>query len=370
MRILCVMGTRPEAIKMLPLVLELRKHGELEVLVCDSGQHRELSKNVFGFFCVTPDYSLNVMREGQALGELTVRMLSEFDLLLGRERFDLVLVHGDTTTAFCASLSAFYKGIKIGHIEAGLRTFDTHSPYPEEFNRVAIDAMSDLLFAPTALAKERLEAEGRKNIFVVGNTVIDALSYTVSKDYFSPWLEKANGRKMLLITTHRRENIGEKMRNSLLAIKDILLAREDIFAIFPIHPNPAVRATVRDVLSGVNNIKLCDPLSLYDFHNLLARSVAVITDSGGVQEEAAFLGIPLFLLRDTTERAEGADCGNIKVVGCERERIRSEVLSVLGEPSELEKMSKRSTVFGDGSSCEKISEIILAQNCSKGLEKR
>ncbi len=369
MRILCVMGTRPEAIKMLPLVIELRKHGELDVLVCDSGQHRELSENVFGFFDVKPDISLNIMRRGQTLSELTLRLISEFDSLFRREHFDLILVHGDTTTAFCAALAAFYNGIKIGHVEAGLRTFDLHSPYPEEFNRVAIDAMSDLLFAPTALAKERLAAEGRKNVFLVGNTVIDALAYTLSGDCSSPLLERAEGRSLVLITMHRRENIGEKMRNSLLAIKDILLAREDIFAVLPMHLNPAVRETAREVLSDVNNIELCEPLPLYDFHNLLARSAAVLTDSGGVQEEAAFLGIPVFLLRDTTERREGADCGNIRLVGCERESIRDEVLSVLCQPRELEKMRQRSTVFGDGSSCKKISEIILAQNCSKGLEK-
>lgn len=360
MRILCVLGTRPEAIKMLPLVLELRKHRSAEVLVCDSGQHRELSKNVFEFFGVEPDFSMNIMRQGQTLGNLTVRMLQEFETIFEREKFDLVLVHGDTTTAFCAALSAFYKGIKIGHIEAGLRTYNSHSPYPEEFNRVAVDAMSDLLFAPTALAQKRLENEGRKGIYTVGNTVIDALLYTVAERYFSPILGMANGRKILLVTMHRRENLGEKMHSSMLGIKDILLAREDLFGVFPMHPNPRVREVCKNTLSDVPNIELCEPFSLCDFHNILSRSTAVLTDSGGVQEEAAFLGIPLFLLRDTTEREEGKRLGNIRLVGCERERIKNEFLSVFDDSEKLAKMRTRSLVFGDGHACERIAKIILS----------
>lgn len=359
MRVLIVIGTRPEAIKMLPLVLEMRKYVEHEILVCNSGQHAELSKAVFDFFEITPDFQFQAMRKGQSLKDLTVRLLDYFDVLFDEISPDIVLTHGDTTTAFCASLVAFYKRIKLAHVEAGLRTYNKNSPFPEEFNRVAVDSMADLHFAPTRLSAKKLEKEGKNSVFTVGNTVIDALRYTVCDHYSSPILDEANGRKILLVTTHRRENIGEKMCSSLLAVREILEKRDDIFAIFPMHLNPAVRKLASEVFCNVKNIKLCEPLSLYDFHNLLARAYAVMTDSGGIQEEASFLGIPLFLLRDTTEREEGAECGNIRLVGADGERLKDEFFDFINDEEKQRKMRQKSTVFGDGCSCEQIAEIIF-----------
>lgn len=361
MRILVVIGTRPEAIKMLPLVLQLKKYKELETLVCFSGQHTSLANEVFDYFEIVPDFLFeNIFINGRTLGELTVALLDYFDVILKKCKPDVVLVHGDTTTAFCASLSAFYNEIKIAHIEAGLRTYDKSAPYPEEFNRVAIDAMSDLHFAPTVQNAKNLEKEGKKGAFVVGNTVIDALRYTLNSSFFSPILDEAGDRKIVLITTHRRENIGEKMRSSLLGVRDIFSCRDDLFAILPTHPNPAVRAVVSDVLGDVKNIKICEPLAMYDFHNILARSFAVITDSGGVQEEASYLGVPVFLLRDVTERSEAEQCGSVCLVGTSREGVSREFLWVLEHKEELEKMKRPSLIFGDGTASEKIAKKLLS----------
>lgn len=360
MRIIAVIGTRPEAIKMLPLVAEARKHKELEMLVCNSGQHGRILDEVFEFFNIKPDFTFNAMKNGQSLNELTNRLLNYFDVLFDSEKVDIVLVHGDTTTAFCAALSAFYKGIRVGHIEAGLRTHNNRSPFPEEFNRVAIDAVSDLLFAPTSLAREELEKEGRLSVFTVGNTVIDALKYTVNESYASPLLSFAKDKKILLVTTHRRENLGDRMESSLLAVRDILDSRDDFVAILPMHPNPTVHDTVERVFKNVKKIKMCEPLSLYDFHNILARSFAVFTDSGGVQEEAAYLGIPVFLLRDTTERREGEQSGNIMLVGNRRGSIVKAFENVMGDSNALEKMQRRSLVFGDGSASKKIVKNLLS----------
>lgn len=359
MRILIVIGTRPEAIKMLPLYLELKKISEFEVLLCNTGQHRELIKDVLKYFKATPDYSLDVMKKGQTLLEMSIKLLKNIDIILEKEKPDLVLVHGDTTSAFCAALSAFYKGIKIAHIEAGLRTFNKAAPYPEEFNRVAVDSIADLHFAPTFLASENLVKEGKKSVFTVGNTVIDALKYTLDDNYDFEKLEIKKDRKLLLITTHRRENLGEKMKNSLLGIRDILNLREDIFAVFPVHPNPQVREVVMEVFNNIKNIKICDPLPVYDFHNLLLRSFAVITDSGGIQEEAAYLGVPVFLLRDTTERSEGVKSGNIRLLGTKRERILSEFLSTINDEKSIMEMRKKSYSFGSGEASKKITQVII-----------
>lgn len=359
-KILAVIGTRPEAIKMLPLVIELKRKCDFEVLVCSSGQHTDILKNVFEFFGIEPDFSFDAMQEGQSLNTLTIRLLNYFDALLDEISPDLLLAHGDTTTAFCASLSAFYKGIKVAHLEAGLRTFDKSAPFPEEFNRVSIDALADLHFAPTSLSRSRLEKEGRKHIYTVGNTGIDALLYTVDKNYILPLSSEYREKKIVLITTHRRENIGSKMRSSLLGIRDILAQKNDLFAIFPVHPNPVVREQANLVFSDIKNIKICEPLPLYDFHNILARSFAVFTDSGGIQEEASFLGVPVFLLRDTTEREEGMIGGNIRLVGTDRERIYNEFTHITGSEYELSRMRYRSFAFGDGHTCEKIAKILLS----------
>ena len=359
MKILMVIGTRPEAIKMLPLALEIRKCRELSLEICHSGQHREMADEVFDFFKIVPEYRFDALREGQSLAELTARLLNYFDVLLAKTKPDVVLVHGDTTTAFCATLASFYADIKVAHIEAGLRTHNMSEPFPEEFNRVAIDALSKMHFAPTSLAVKNLAKEGINGVYLVGNTVVDALKYTVSKDYFSPILNDVGDRKILLVTTHRRENIGEKMRSALLGIRDILASRDDFFAILPAHPNPNVRKVIDEVFCDIKKIKICSPLPLYDFHNILRRSFAVLTDSGGIQEEACALGVPVFLLRDVTERYEGAESGNIRVVGSDREKIVSEFFDVLNDPIALGKMQTPSKVFGDGNACEKIVKKLL-----------
>ena len=360
MRILLFIGTRPEAIKMLPLFKELKKHKEVQTEICYSGQHGALARGVFDFFKITPDFVFDAMREGQSLCELTTRLLNYFDMLLERERSDIVLVHGDTATAFAASLSAFYKGIRIGHIEAGLRTYEARSPFPEELYRVSIDAMSDYHFAPTSAAAENLSREGRRSIYTVGNTVIDSFEYTLKNDYESPLIREADNRKILLLTTHRRENIGGKMREALLGIRDVLLSRKDLFCILPAHPNPSVRGVVEEAFCDIKNIKICEPLPVVDFHNILARSLAVLTDSGGVQEEASYLGVPVFLLRDNTERAEGRASGNIRIIGTERAGVKAQLLDVLNDREKLEKMSRPTLVFGDGTASKKISEILLS----------
>ena len=360
MRILAVIGTRPEAIKMLPLIIELKKHPSFKVFVCSTGQHTDMLNGVFEYFNIEPDYSFCAMRKGQSLSELTIRLLRYFDEILVDANPDTVLVHGDTTSAFCASLSAFYKGIKIVHVEAGLRTFNKSSPLPEEFNRVAIDAVADICLAPTDKAKYNLDKEGKSAVFTTGNTVIDSLKYTLDSGYSSPILDDAGGRKIVLLTMHRRENLGDRMRSALLGVRDILLLRDDLFCIFPCHPNPAVREAAEDCFADIKNIKICEPLSIYDFHNILSRSFAVLTDSGGIQEEASFLGVPVFLLRDTTERKEGEQNGNIALLGTDGRAVRDGFLSTVSDTEKLSKMSKPSLVFGNGDACEKIAKILLS----------
>ena len=360
MRILMFIGTRPEAIKMLPLAKELRLEKGIELSICYSGQHGALASEVFDFFKIAPNFEFDALVKGQSLNQLICRLLDYFDVVLKKSNPDLVLVHGDTATAFAASLSAFHLGIKTGHIEAGLRTFDMSSPYPEEFYRVAIDAMSSLHFAPTELSAKNLKKEGRNGIFTVGNTVIDAFSYTLKNDYKSSILSDADGRKIILLTTHRRENLGEKMRNSLMGLRDVLDACSDLFCIWPAHPNPEVRKMAFDMFCNVKNIKIFEPISVFDFHNILWRSHFVVTDSGGIQEEASYLGIPTFLIRDTTERAEGVKSGNIRVLGTSREGIRDGILSVIRDKDEFQKMRIPSLVFGDGNASKKIAKILLS----------
>ena len=279
MRILLVIGTRPEAIKMLPLAMELKKYSEFETKILFSGQHKEMAKSVFNEFKICPDFTFEAMEKGLSLKDLTVKLLNNFDVFLKKEHFDLVLAHGDTTTAFCASLSAFYQGIRVGHIEAGLRSYDSHSPYPEEFNRVAIDALSDIHFSPTEKATQNLLNEGKKSVFTVGNTVIDALKYSLSYEISMPIFDEIGARKLVLITTHRRENLGNKMRTSMLGIRDILNARDDLFGVLPAHPNPKAREVVYDVFKNIKNIKICEPFPMREFHHLLSRAFAIFTDS-------------------------------------------------------------------------------------------
>lgn len=359
MRIFVVIGTRPEAIKMLPLVLELKKYREFETKICFSSQHKEMAKSVFKEFKTAPNFVFEGMKNGLNLKELTSLLLDYFDVLFEKEKPDLVLVHGDTTTAFCGALAAFYKGIKVAHIEAGLRTFDNHSPFPEEFNRVALDAIADIHFAPTESAANNLLKEGRKSVFTTGNTVIDALKYSLSSKVDTSILSELNGRKLVLVTTHRRENLGKKMRDSLFGIRDILLARDDLFAVLPAHPNPRVKEVVIEVFQNIKNIKICEPLPVRTFHSLLSYAFAIFSDSGGIQEESSYLGVPLFLMRENTERPECLELPNVKLVGCEREAIKREFLSFLDNVELQERMRSPSLVFGEGNASEKIAHYLM-----------
>ena len=360
MKILCVIGTRPEAIKMLPLLKELKKHHDLDVRLSFSGQHETLADDVFRFFNILPDYRFSGLNKSRTLNEMTIALLNYFDMLFNSISPDIILVHGDTTTALCSSLSAFYLGIKVAHVEAGLRTYDPLSPFPEEFNRVAIDSLSSIHFAPTEIARQNLIKEGKSLVFVTGNTCIDALKYTLSNTYSHPFLTEANNKKLLLITAHRRENLGERISSALLGIRDAIENENDVLAILPAHPNPSIRNTVFKVFNNIKNIKICPPLPLYDFHNLLSRSYLVISDSGGVQEEAAYLGIPLFLLRNSTERCEAVKSGNVRVIGTNRANVTKEIKNALLNPHSIEKMRQNSIDFGDGNASQKIAKKLLS----------
>lgn len=359
MRILIVVGTRPEAIKMMPLYLELERHGDLDVRLCDSGQQRDMTSQMTGYFGRAAHHTLDTMMSGQSLASLSARLLDAFDTLFGEESFDLVLVHGDTSTALCASLAAFYHGMAIGHVEAGLRTHDVHSPFPEEFNRVAIDALADIHFAPTPDAAAVLLAEGRKNIFTVGNTVIDALSYTLCEEFSHPLISEAAGRRIVLITAHRRENRRSGLDKVLRAVGEVLRARRDVFGIFPVHPSPEVREAAISI-SEIENIRLCEPLPIFDFHNLMRRSYAIISDSGGIQEEAAYLGIPTLVLREETERAEALERGCVKLIGTHPVDIERELSALLDLRALHESMSVSSDVFGRGGASVEIAKILLS----------
>lgn len=354
MRIFVVIGTRPEAIKMLPLAMELKKSKHFDTKICFSGQHRELARSVFEEFNIKADFVFDEIKKGRTLKEMTVHFIECFDRLFDKEKPELVLVHGDTATAFCGALASFYRGIDVAHIEAGLRSFDRLSPYPEEFMRVAIDALSGVHFAPTELSAENLRREGRQSVYTVGNTVIDALEYSLKKKCDLPILREVGKRKLVLITTHRRENIGKRMKSSLAGIRDILIKREDFFGIIPAHPNPEVQIAVRDAFDGVKNIKICEPFGVVEFHHLMKHAYAIFTDSGGIQEESAYLGIPVFLLRENTERAECIASGNVRLVGCNGERIKEAFFAFLDDGNLQSRMRTPSVIFGDGHASERI----------------
>ena len=359
MRVFLIIGTRPEAIKMLPLAKELKKYKEFEVKICFSSQHKDLTNSVFCDFETSPDFSFLGTKNGWSLNEMTRELLNYFDVIFREEKPNLVLVHGDTTTAFCASLAAFYLKIKVVHIEAGLRTFDVSSPFPEEFNRVAIDAMSNVHFAPTKTDAENLVKEGINSVFTVGNTVIDALEYSLKTGILSPILDELDGRKLVLVTTHRRENFGDRMRSALLGIRDVVKGRDNVLVIVPVHPNPRVKAVVEEVLGNIKNIKMIEPLPMIEFHNLLSHADVILSDSGGIQEEAAHLGLPLFLLRDKTERTECIGLPNTRLVGCTRGEVARELAAFLDSQILQSEMRIPSNVFGDGNSSVKIAEILL-----------
>ena len=360
-KVMLVFGTRPEAIKMCPLVNELRSRPEeFDTVVCVTGQHREMLDQVLRVFGVVPDHDLHVMRPGQTLFDITSDVLLGIRKVIEYEEPDAVLVHGDTTTSFAAALAAFYLQVPVGHVEAGLRTRDLYSPWPEEFNRQAVDVISRWYFAPTETSRKNLLDEGKPDemIFVTGNTGIDALRHTVRDDYSNPELDWASGSRLILITAHRRENLGEPMHRMFRAIRRVMEERPDTKAIYPIHMNPQVRKAAHEELDGFDRLRIIDPLEVVDFHNFMARSHLILTDSGGIQEEAPSLGKPVLVMRDTTERPEGVTAGTLRLVGTDEETIYREFSRLLDDPEEYEVMSHASNPYGDGHASEKIASIL------------
>lgn len=365
-RIMLVFGTRPEAIKMCPLVNELKTQpSEFEVKVCVTGQHREMLDSVLGIFNVKPDHDLAIMKQNQTLFDITTEVLLSIRGIYEHCKPDIVLVHGDTTTSFAAALAAYYMRIEVGHVEAGLRTYNPYSPFPEEFNRQSVDSISDYLFAPTEISKNHLLREGKSvdRVFVTGNTGIDALSTTVSKEYTHDLFRWLGDSRLILITAHRRENIGQPMRHMFRAIKKVVDENASLKAVYPIHPNPKVREIAHEELDSCNRIKLIEPLDVLDFHNFMARSYVVMTDSGGIQEEAPSLGKPVLVMRDTTERPEGVEAGTLKLVGTQESDIYNALNSLLLNEGEYEAMSKASNPYGDGSASKRIADIL--RNCPR-----
>ena len=358
--IMVVFGTRPEAIKMCPLVNELKSRENVNTVVCVTGQHRQMLDMVLDTFQVVPDYDLSIMKEGQTLFDITIKVLNNIGDVLDAVKPDVVLVHGDTSTTFATALACFYKQIPVGHIEAGLRTYNIYSPYPEEFNRQAVSIISKYNFAPTELSKENLVKEGKdeSTIYVTGNTAIDALKTTVRKDYAHPELAWAADSRLIMITAHRRENLGEPMRNMFRAIRRVMEEHPDVKAIYPIHMNPVVRQAAEAELSGCDRIHIIEPLEVLDFHNFLSRSYMILTDSGGIQEEAPSLGKPVLVMRDTTERPEGIQAGTLKLVGTNEQVIYDSFKLLLENPTVYEAMTKASNPYGDGLACKRIADIL------------
>ena len=359
-KIMLIFGTRPEAIKMCPLVNELKKEKELETIVCVTGQHRQMLDMVLDAFEVTPDYDPSIMKEKQTLYDVTDSVLMKMKEVLELAKPDVVLVHGDTTTTFAAALSCFYQQIAVGHVEAGLRTYNLYSPFPEEYNRQATGIIADYHFAPTLAAKENLLREGKDHsrIYVTGNTGIDALKTTVRKEYHHELLTWAQDSRLIMLTAHRRENLGEHLYSMFRAIKRIVDETPDVKVIYPVHLNPVVRKTAQDVFGDNARIRLTEPMEVIDFHNFLARSYMILTDSGGVQEEAPSLGKPVLVMRDTTERPEGIEAGTLRLVGTEEETIYRNFRQLLDDRAEYEKMSQASNPYGDGNASRRIVEVL------------
>jgi len=359
-KIMVVFGTRPEAIKMAPLVKELRKEKSFETVLCITGQHREMLDAVLRVFQIRPDFDLSIMKENQTLFDVTTSILNRIREVLEESKPDLVLVHGDTSTTFVTSLACFYLKIPIGHVEAGLRTKNLYSPYPEEFNRQAVSIIAQFHFAPTLIAKENLISEGKdpSRIYITGNTAIDALQTTIRTDYRHPELDWVAGGRLILLTAHRRENLGAPMRSMFRAIRRIVDQHDDLKVIYPIHLNPAVRETAREVFGNDERIHLIEPLDVLDFHNFMARSYLILTDSGGIQEEAPSLGKPVLVMRDTTERPEGIKAGTLKLVGTQEETIYREFQRLLTDQDAYNEMSHASNPYGDGQASRRIVDIL------------
>lgn len=358
--VMLVFGTRPEAIKMCPLVNELKTRRELKTVVCVTGQHRQMLDAVLHAFSVVPDYDLSIMKDKQTLFDITVNILERIRAVLEEVKPDVVLVHGDTSTTFVTALACFYMQIPVGHVEAGLRTYNIYSPYPEEFNRQAVSILAKYNFAPTALSKENLLREGKAadSIYVTGNTAIDALKTTVRADYTHPELEWAAGSRLIMITAHRRENLGEPMHRMFRAIRRIIEEHPDVRAIYPIHMNPVVRAAANAELGGCDRIRIIEPLDVLDFHNFLSRSYLILTDSGGIQEEAPSLGKPVLVMRDTTERPEGIAAGTLRLVGTEEETIYKNFKELLEDGEAYKKMAHASNPYGDGFASKRIADVL------------
>ncbi len=358
--VMLVFGTRPEAIKMCPLVNELKSRAGLKTVVCVTGQHREMLTQVLDAFGVQPDYDLSIMKEKQTLFDITTNILERIKSVLEEVKPDVVLVHGDTSTTFVTALACFYLQIPVGHVEAGLRTYDIYSPFPEEFNRQAVSIVSQYNFAPTPKAKENLLKEGRSeaNIYVTGNTAIDALQTTVRKDYSHPELDWAADSRLILITAHRRENLGRPMHQMFRAIRRVLEEHPDVKALYPIHMNPVVRKAAEEELGGCDRIHIVEPLEVLDCHNIMARSYMILTDSGGIQEEAPSLGKPVLVMRDTTERPEGIAAGTLKLVGTDEQVIYCNFKELLEDPTAYQRMANASNPYGDGKACKRIADIL------------
>lgn len=358
--VMLVFGTRPEAIKMCPLVKELKKRPGIRTLVCVTGQHRQMLDQVLHAFEVVPDFDLSIMKEKQTLFDITANILQGIRSVLEQEKPDVVLVHGDTSTTFATALACFYLQIPVGHVEAGLRTYDIYSPYPEEFNRQAVSIVAKYHFAPTQLARDNLLREGKKeaSIYVTGNTAIDALQTTVREDYTHPELTWAQGSRLILLTAHRRENLGEPMRHMFRAIRRVMEEHPDVKVLYPIHMNPVVRAAAVEELGGCDRIHIIDPLEVLDCHNIMARSYLILTDSGGIQEEAPSLGKPVLVMRDTTERPEGIKAGTLKLVGTNEQTIYENFKTLLEDEAAYHAMANASNPYGDGHACERIADIL------------
>lgn len=358
-KVMTIFGTRPEAIKMAPLVLELKKRKNIETIVCVTAQHREMLDQVLGIFNIKPDYDLNIMQKGQTLTDITTRALKGLESVIENTKPDIILVHGDTTTAFTGALAAFYQGIAIGHVEAGLRTYDKYSPFPEEMNRQMVDCMADIFFAPTMLSRDNLLKENIdiNKIYVTGNTAIDAMRETVKDDYQNEILDFVGNSKMILLTAHRRENIGDAMYNIFRAVKRIT-NEFDVKVIYPIHMNPQVRKIANEVLGDNDKVKIIEPLEVKDFHNFINKSYLILTDSGGIQEEAPGLGKPVLVLRDTTERPEGIEAGTLKLAGTDEDTIYNLTKELLENKEEYNKMAKSTNPYGDGMASIRICDAI------------
>ncbi|EMF0205868.1 UDP-N-acetylglucosamine 2-epimerase (non-hydrolyzing) [Enterococcus hirae] len=359
-KIMTIFGTRPEAIKMAPLIKAIENDERFESIVTVTAQHRQMLDQVMDIFDLKADYDLNIMKDGQTLTDITSRVIKELDSVLIEAKPDIILVHGDTTTTFAASIAGFYHQIQIGHVEAGLRTWNKYSPFPEEMNRQLTDTLADIYFAPTVMSKSNLLKEGRpeESIFITGNTVIDAMEYTIKQNYSNEFLDNLAGKRIILVTMHRRENLGQPMTNVFKAINRLVEKFEDVHIVFPMHKNPKVRKNAEETLSDSEQVHLIEPLDVIDFQNFSNNSYMILSDSGGVQEEAPSLGVPVLVLRDTTERPEGIEAGTLKLVGTEEDKVFEEATLLLSDKEEYEKMSQASNPYGDGNASERILDAI------------